>query len=115
MLEEIVEADIYSPWEGMWLAQAAGGIRRSSRQHRYEGWLVQCVAESRHDGLAATAAAALGRLGLGDADVVAAAIDRVGPAWRRLAFWGLIGLDRQKAEAAADDAIDRLLLSMTEP
>jgi len=114
VLDEVVEADIYSPWQGMWLAQAAGGIRRSSREHRYERWLVQCVAESRHDGLAATAAAALGRLGRGDADVVAAAIDRVGPAWRRLAFWGLIGLDRQKAEDAADDAMDRLLLSMTE-
>lgn len=114
VLDEIVEADIYSPWQAMWLAQAAGGIRRSRGEHRYEGWLVQCVAESRHDGLAATAAAALGRLGRGDADVVAAAIDRVGPAWRRLAFWGLIGLDRQKAEAVADDAIDHLLLSMTE-
>ena len=114
-LDEVVEADIYSPWQGMWLAQAAGGIRRSQREHPYERWLMRSVAESQNDGLAATAAAALGRLGRGDADIVAAAIDRVAPSWRRLVFWGLIGLDRQKAEDVADDSIDHLLLSVTEP
>ena len=45
---------------------------------------------------------------------MAAAIDRVAPTWRRLVFWGLIGLDRQKAQEVADDKIDRLLLSVTE-
>jgi hypothetical protein len=115
VLDDVVEADIYSPWQGMWLAQAAGGIRRSRRVHPYERWLVQSVAESQHDGLVATAAAALGRLGRGDADVVARAIDRVAPSWRRLVFWGLIGLNRHEAEAVADDSIDRLLLSITEP
>ena len=114
-LDDVVEADIFSPWQGMWLAQAAGGIRSAARAHPYEQWLIQSVAESQHDGLVATAAAALGRLGRGDADVVAAAIDRVAPTWRLLVFWGLIGLDRQKAEDVADDQIDRLLLSATEP
>jgi hypothetical protein len=113
-LDDVVEADIYSPWQGMWLAQAAGGIRRSRRERPYERWLARSVAESQHDGLVATAAAALGRLGRGDADVVASAIDRVAPSWRRLVLWGLIGLDRNKAEQVADDNIDRLLLSVTE-
>lgn len=114
-LDEVVETDIYSPWQGMWLAQAAGQVRRARAEHRYEQWLTRAVAESPHDGLAATSAAALGRLGRGDPDVVLAAIERVGPVWRRLAFWGLIGLDRRRAEDVADDALDRLLLSVTEP
>ncbi|MEV3966417.1 hypothetical protein AB0M34_37100 [Nocardia sp. NPDC050193] len=61
--------------------------------------------------VAATAAAALGRIGRGDPEVVAAAVARVGPEWRRLAFVGLIGLDQAKAHATADDALDRLLLT----
>lgn len=87
-LDDVVGADIFSPWQGMWLAQAAGGIRRTRRVHPYEEWLNRSVADSQHDGLVATAAAALGRLGRGDADVVAAAIDRVAPTWRRLVFLG---------------------------
>lgn len=113
-LDDVVEAEIYSPWQGMWLAQAAGGIQRSRKVHAYERWLEQSVAESPHAGLAATAAAALGRLGRGDADIAASAIDRVGPAWRRLVFWGLVGLDRKKAQDVADDKIDHLLLTVTE-
>jgi Reverse transcriptase (RNA-dependent DNA polymerase) len=112
-LDDVVHADIFSPWQGMWLAQAAGAILRTPTLHPYEEWLNQSVAESRHDGLVATAAAALGRLGRGDADIVASAIDRVSPTWRRLVFWGLIGLDRQKAQDMANDKIDRLLLSVT--
>ena len=109
-LDEVVTGDILSAWQGMWLAQAAGGIRRSRRIHRYEEWLARCVADG-HDGLAATAAAALGRIGRGDSDLVAAAVDRVGPEWRRLAFLGLIGLDRTRAEETADDELDRLLIA----
>jgi hypothetical protein len=113
-LDDVVQADIFSPWQGMWLAQAAGAIRRAQTVHRYEEWLNRSVAESRHNGLVATAAAALGQLGRGDADIVAAAIDRVTPTWRSLVFWGLIGLDRQKARDTADDKIDHLLLAVTE-
>jgi hypothetical protein len=109
-LDEVVTGDILSVWQGMWLAQAAGGIRRSQRTHSYEEWLAQCVVDG-HDGLAATAAAALGRIGRGDPGPVAAAVDRVGAEWRRLVFWGLIGLDRAKAEDTADDELDRLLLA----
>lgn len=114
-LDDVVQEDIFSPWQGMWLAQAAGAIRRDRRVHPYEEWLNRLVAENHHDGLVATASAALGRLGRADADVVAAAIDRVAPTWRRLVFWGLIGLDRQKAQYVADDKIDHLLLAVTQP
>jgi hypothetical protein len=109
-LDEAVTGNILSAWQGMWLAQAAGGVGRSRRSHSYEDWLARCTADD-HDGLAATAAAALGRIGRGDPDLVAAAVDRVGPEWRRLAFWGLIGLDRARAENTADDELDRLLLA----
>ncbi len=109
-LDETVTGDILSPWQEIWLAHAVGGIQRARRRHNYEDWLVQCTID-RHDGLAATAAVALGRIGRGDADRVAAVVERVGPAWRRLAFWGLIGLDRARAESTADDELDRLLLA----
>ncbi len=109
-LDEIVSSDILSPWQGMWLADIAGAIRRARRTHDYETWLVNCV-KGPHDGLAATAAAALGRIGREDPDAVAEAIDRVSPEWRRLAFWGLIGLDRSAAESVADDELDRLMLT----
>jgi hypothetical protein len=112
VLDDVIDADIFSSWQGIWLAEAAGRIQRTRTVHPYEEWLNKSVAESRHDGLVATAAAALGRLGRGDADTVASAIDRVAPTWRRLVFWGLIGLDRQKAQGMADDRIDHLLLSV---
>lgn len=111
-LDEVVTGNILSAWQGMWLAQVAGGLRRSRRRHGYEDWLAQCTADG-HDGLAATAAAALGRIRRGDPDLVAAAVERVGPEWRRLAFWGLIGLDPTRAENIADDKLDRLLLAAT--
>jgi Reverse transcriptase (RNA-dependent DNA polymerase) len=109
-LDEVVTGNILSTWQGMWLAQAAGSVRRSRRRHVFEDWLAKCVADG-HDGLAATAAAALGRIRRGDPDLVAAAVEQVGPEWRRLAFWGLIGLDRARAEDIADDELDRLLLA----
>ncbi|WP_170026436.1 reverse transcriptase domain-containing protein [Actinomadura oligospora] len=112
-LDEVVNSDIISAWQGMWLAQVAGGVKRSVQEHGYEQWLSRCVYDS-HDGLAATAAAALGRIGRGDAARVAAAVNRIAPEWRRLAFWGLIGLDRSMAEDTADDQLDHLLLSVTD-
>lgn len=113
-LDEIANEEILSPWQAMWLAQAAGGIRRSRREHPYEEWLASMVTDSQHPGLAATSAAALGRLGRGDDTIVAAALDRVGPAWRLLAFWGLIGLNRSVAADVADNKLERLLLEVTE-
>jgi hypothetical protein len=109
-LDDIVSGSILSTWQGIWLAHAAGGVKRATRRHDYEDWLARCVADG-HDGLAATAAASLGRIGRGDADLVASAVERVGPEWRRLVFWGLIGLDRARAESTADDELDRMLLA----
>ncbi|MEU2610707.1 reverse transcriptase domain-containing protein [Micromonospora sp. NPDC007271] len=109
-LDKVVNGKILSTWQGIWLAHAAGGVKRATQRHDYEDWLGRCVADG-HDGLAATAAASLGRIGRGDVDLVAAAVDRVGPEWHRLAFWGLIGLDRARAESTADDELDRMLLA----
>lgn len=111
-LDEALTGHILSTWQEMWLAHAAGGIRRSRRKHSYEDWLAQCITDGP-DGIAATAAAALGRIGRGDPEIVAAAVDRISPEWKRLAFWGLIGLDRERAEDTADDELDRLLLTTT--
>jgi hypothetical protein len=111
-LDEVVSSNILSTWQGIWLAHAVGGVQRATGRHSYEDWLARCVADG-HDGLAATAAASLGRIGRGDADLVAAAVERVGPEWRRLAFWGLIGLERPRAENTADDELDRMLLAAT--
>lgn len=109
--DQIVSGRILSAWQGMWLAHVMGGVRRARRRHAYEDWLERCTADAHH-GLAATAAAALGRIGRSDPDLVGATVERVGAEWRRLAYWGLIGLDRAKAERTADDAMDRLLLTV---
>ncbi|MGH3906285.1 MAG: RNA-directed DNA polymerase [Pseudonocardiaceae bacterium] len=37
--DEAATGNILSAWQGMWLAQAAGGIQRSRRRHSYEEWL----------------------------------------------------------------------------
>jgi len=114
-LNKVVGQNIFSAWQGMWLAQAAGEVQRTQREQPYEVWLARSAADVRHDGLAATAAGALGRLGRKtNANVVAATVDRVGEPWRQLAFWGLIGLDNTLADDVADNAIDRLLLSATD-
>lgn len=109
-LDEIVSGKILSAWQGMWIAHALGGLGRARRRHVYEDWLEGCTTDA-HDGIAATAAAALGRIGRGDSRLVAAAVERVGPEWRRLAYWGLIGVDRATAAVTADDDLDRLLLA----
>ncbi|WP_433464059.1 RNA-directed DNA polymerase [Spirillospora sp. CA-128828] len=110
VLDDVTGGGALSTWQGMWIAHAAGNVRRSRRSHEYEDWLARCTTDS-HDGLAATAAAALGRIGRGDPALVASAVERVGPQWRRLAFWGLVGLDYEQAEDTADDELDRLLLA----
>lgn len=113
-LDAVVAMDTHSPWQCMWIAQAAGSIRRSRTRHDYEVWLANCVDSNHHDGLVATAAAALGRIGRGEPTLVMAAIDRISPAWRTLAFWGLIRLDRNKAIDVANDKLDRLLLEVAQ-
>ncbi|MBF6100575.1 hypothetical protein IU510_21180 [Nocardia cyriacigeorgica] len=109
-MDSIVSKDILSTWQSLWFAHVAahGGAEETSQP--YEQWLHHNVTTGA-PAVAAHAAAALGQIGRGDAELVAAAIARVGPEWRRLAFAGLIGLDQAKAHATADDVLDRLLLT----
>jgi len=113
-LDDVVGQDIFSPWQCMWLAEAAGVLRTAgTRHHPHIDWLVQCVATAPA-ALAATAAAALGRLRVGDPAVLAAALDRVGPEWRQLVLWGLARLDAVAALAAAEHELDRILIAAVE-
>jgi len=116
-LDEVVEQDIISPWQGMWLAYAAGALPRSRgarRPGRHVDWLEGCVRDGS-PALAATAGMALGRRRHGDPTALAGALDRVGPAWRPLLFLGLALRDRERASASADGALDRILLASVRP
>ena len=108
-LDAITSLSLLSPWQEMWLADVAGSIRRAKRVHGYEIWLHNRL-ESRSQALAATAAAALGRIGRVDSVAIARCIDKVGPVWRTLAFWGLARVDPQLAEEIAEDRVDRIIL-----
>jgi hypothetical protein len=108
--DELVTNDVLSPWQQMWIAHVAGGLRRSARVRPYEKWLEDRTTDA-HPGLAATAAAALGRIGRGDPALIAATVDRVGQEWRCLAFWGLARVDQKRATDTADDELDRLIIS----
>ncbi|MGW4714311.1 hypothetical protein [Nocardia sp. NPDC004260] len=109
-LGPIVSKDILGTWQSLWFAHVAAHSGVDETSQPYEQWLHHSVTTGA-PAVAATAAAALGRIGRGDTEVVTAAIARVGPEWRRLAFVGLIGLDQAKAHATSDDALDRLLLT----
>jgi hypothetical protein len=102
-----------STWQKVWIASAAGrkslGRRKIASTPRYVAWLVESLSDP-NDGLAATAASSLGRLGLGDPNDLAAAVDRVGAPWRRLALWGLSAVDPDRARESADNRLDRLML-----
>lgn len=112
-LDALVDRKVLSPWQQMWVADIAGGLRRSRGEHRYEEWLHQSMA-SDHPGVAATAAAALGRIGRGDAAAIAECVDQSPPEWRTLAYWGLIGVDNRLAAQVAANRIDRQLLKAGE-
>ena len=108
-LDELVAEPSFSMWQQMWLAEVAGGIVRSKNRPLYD-WLRSCV-ESAHPPLAATASAAIGRLRIQEPELLARALDRVGPVWRDLVMWGLAALDADKAEEFADDKLDRILIA----
>ena len=108
--DELVDEDILSTWQRIWIAEAAGSLRSSrTRSRPHIDWLIHCVEEGA-SGLAATAAAALGRLKIDHPTLLASAIDRVAPQWRQLVLWGLARLDPDAADSAADNQLDRLLL-----
>ncbi|MEX0153478.1 reverse transcriptase domain-containing protein [Microbacterium sp. LMI1-1-1.1] len=109
ILDALVEEASFSDWQKIWLAEAAGSVRPARTDHSHYEWLERCVS-SEDSALAATAAAALGRLRRGDAAVLGRALDRVGPAWRTLVLTGMAPLDFQAAEDAAEDRLERILL-----
>lgn len=112
-IDNLLSHHLTNSWQDMWIAHAIGHIRRvrdpGAREHLE--WLEACVAEGP-DGLAATAAATLGRLQYGEADRIAAAVDRLSPEWRQLALLGLHQLAPDRAQEAADNELDRILLEM---
>lgn len=112
-LDALMREDNFSLWQRMWLADAAGSVRRGKGDHSHYDWLAECVSSAPAP-LAATAAAAMGRLGLGKLDLLAGALDRVGPAWRSLVFWGLAQMDASAADGNAEDQIERLMVKAVE-
>lgn len=113
-LDDVVEQDVISPWQGMWLAHAAGALPRTRRPGRHIDWLESCVRDES-PALAATAGMALGRRRRGDPTMLAGSLDRVGPAWRPLLLLGLALQDWERASASADGALDRILLASARP
>jgi hypothetical protein len=109
-IDALVDRDVLSLWQQMWIADIAGGLRRARDTHRYEEWLHECI-RSDHPGLAATAAAAIGRIGRGDRASIAECVEKAEPEWRTLAYWGLVGVDADLAERVAENKIDRQLLT----
>lgn len=113
-LDEIVKKQDISLWQKIWLAEAAGSIRPGSNEHAHYAWLRECVSDAS-PALAATAAAALGRLRRGDVGKLTAALDQTGPAWRSLMLWGIGRAELETAQSIADDQIERILLRTLEP
>ncbi|WIM87404.1 RNA-directed DNA polymerase [Candidatus Mycobacterium wuenschmannii] len=112
-IDAVLSEDLTNVWQEIWIAFAIGSVRRTrtpgTRTHL--DWLQQCVADGP-DGLAATAAATLGRLQYGEPDLLAAAVDRIAPEWRQLALLGLYQLDSKRANESADHELDRILLQV---
>ncbi|MFW5469533.1 reverse transcriptase domain-containing protein [Knoellia sp. CPCC 206435] len=110
-LDALSREENFSTWQKMWLVDAAGSIRRSTTRHEHYAWLVESVREGA-PALAATAAAALGRLGLSEELVVVGALDRVGPSWRPLMLWSLALMDESQAEANREDRLDQMVIEV---
>ncbi|AMB41642.1 MULTISPECIES: RNA-directed DNA polymerase [Paenarthrobacter] len=113
ILDLLFEEQSFSVWQKIWLAEAAGSIRPAKTDYQHYAWLQECVADP-NPALAATAAAALGRLHRGDVSKLTASLDQVGPAWRSLVLWGIAQSDPQAAQSVAEDQIERLLLKTLE-
>jgi hypothetical protein len=108
-LDELVSEDSFSTWQRIWLAEAAGRIRRAKRGYKHYDWLRECLAH-QEPALRAAAAVALARLRLASAGELQALLDGVGPAWRTLVLWAIAIVDPDVAEAAAEDKIERILV-----
>ncbi|BDO42682.1 hypothetical protein CELD12_21720 [Cellulomonas sp. NTE-D12] len=108
-LDGVVRSELLSDWQGIWIAYASGFLRGSNARRPHVEWLHE-RAQHGPDALAAHAAAALGRIGRGDPNVLAGTVDRLGSVWRTLALWGLAQVDRSRALEAADNQLDRILI-----
>ncbi|MFI2563561.1 RNA-directed DNA polymerase [Paenarthrobacter sp. NPDC018779] len=112
-LDLLVEEQNFSVWQKVWLAEAAGNIRPAKTEYKHYAWLQECVT-GQNPALAATSAAAVGRLSRGDVGKLTAALDRVGPSWRSLVIWGIAKTDLPTAESVAEDQLERVLLKTFE-
>ncbi len=113
-LDEIVEADVLSPWQSLWLAYTAGALRGSRETRGHVGWL-RTALEGAEPAFAAYAALALARLGHADSAQLAALVNDITQAWRPLAYFALALADHDLAMSVADSELDRILLAqMTE-
>lgn len=108
-LDDLVYEASFSAWQKIWLAETAGNIHPARTTPKHYEWLRDCLMDS-NAALVATAAAALGKLRDFDYLERAAALDRVGPAWRTLVLWGIAKASLSSAEAAAEDRMERLLI-----
>lgn len=108
-LDEITSEGVLSTWQSLWIAETAGAIRKSNRRRAHYDWLEQCI-ESPHSGLAATAAAAVSRIGIGDAARIAEATERIASEWKPLAVWALARIDNDFALATCDSELERHLV-----
>lgn len=109
-LDELTAESSFSSWQKTWLAEAAGGLPPVHSTCAHYEWLHSCLKEE-NDALSAVAASALGRLGIAEIADLKRLLDRVDPAWRQLVLWGLAKQDAAAAAAAAEDKVDRLLVS----
>lgn len=115
-IHKLVHTDRLNDWQKVWLAYAAGSIRwdfsplgQDKHPPKTVEWLDNCVA-SGSDALAASAADALGRLGVGDVEGLAQALGRVAAEHRPPIVLALGRLDRNRAVSVATGKLDRLLL-----
>ncbi|MGE2772572.1 RNA-directed DNA polymerase [Rhodococcus sp. 1.20] len=117
LIYTLVRSDRLSEWQKLWLAYVLGSPKAA---HPFEPapdprppliieWLNDCV-QSEHDALAAAAADSLGRLNVGDTDILTAAYGRVAPEYRLPILWALGKLDPDKAHKVAEGKYHRLVL-----
>ena len=109
-LDKLVAESSFSVWQRIWLAEAAGSIRRAKNHHDHYDWLETCASDP-NPALAATASAALGKLRRAKVDTLQGSLDKVGPIWRSLVLWGLARTDYDAAKLSADDRLERLLVA----
>ncbi|WP_177220358.1 reverse transcriptase domain-containing protein [Agrococcus baldri] len=111
-LDVLIEESAHSDWQRAWLAEAAGWLRSAGVDREYHRWLRNLLMSER-SGLAAVAAASMGRLGIANVSELQRLLDAVHPAWRHLVLWGLAKQDGAAAMSVAEDMLERSLVAAT--